>query len=139
VPCGSHTATGVPSGDVSLTLTSHSAANVSPVEPSGADPTIARLIAYSTPSNVNCDGIDVINIPRKDPAAAAYDHFEPAADLIACLDTSVILNDVLRAACAGGQGFAARQREDAPGGRQVGRSGRPSRLRSACERVTPGP
>ncbi len=92
LPCGSHTATGVP------------------------DPANDRLIVYSTPSNGNCDGIDVINIPLKNPAAAAYDHFEPAADLIACLDTGVILGDVLRAACAGGQGFAVWSLDPAEGG-----------------------
>jgi hypothetical protein len=82
LPCGSHTATGVP------------------------DPKNKRLIVYSTPSNGACDGIDVISIPLRNPSAAVYDHFEPAADLIACHDTGVILGKVLRAACAGGNGFA---------------------------------
>ena len=44
--------------------------------------------------------------PATRPAAAKYVGFEPAADLIACHDTGVILGDVLRAACAGGEGFA---------------------------------
>ena len=82
LPCGSHTATGVP------------------------DPANDRLIVYSTPSNGACDGIDIIEIPLGDPSAASYHHFEPSADLIACHDTGVILGDVLKAACAGGQGFA---------------------------------
>ena len=92
LPCGSHTATGVP------------------------DPKNDRLIVYSTPSNGNCDGIDVISIPLNDPAAAVYDHFEPSADLIACHDTGVILGKVLRAACAGGQGFAVWSMDPADGG-----------------------
>ncbi len=82
LPCGSHTATGVP------------------------DPANDRLIVYSTPSNGNCDGIDVIEIPFGDLSAASYHHFEPAADLIACHDTGVILGKILKAACSGGQGFA---------------------------------
>ena len=80
--CGSHTATGVP------------------------DPSNGRLIVYSTPSSGQCDGIDVISIPLDDPDSATYVGFEPAADLIACHDTGVILGKVLRAACAGGNGFA---------------------------------
>jgi hypothetical protein len=80
--CGSHTATGVP------------------------DPRNGRLIVYSTPSSGQCDGIDVISIPLDDPDSAEYVGFEPAADLIACHDTGVILGKVLRAACAGGNGFA---------------------------------
>jgi hypothetical protein len=95
LPCGSHTATGVP------------------------DPANDRLIVYSTPSNGNCDGIDVITVPLSDPSAAAYDHFEPSADLIACHDTGVILGDVLRAACAGGQGFAVWSLDPADGGSLV--------------------
>jgi LVIVD repeat len=82
LPCGSHTASGVP------------------------DPANDRLIIYSTPSNGNCDGIDIIEIPTGDPSAASYHHFDAAADLIACHDTGVILGEVLKAACAGGQGFA---------------------------------
>jgi hypothetical protein len=82
LPCGSHTATGVP------------------------DPANDRLIVYSTPSSGACNGIDVIEIPVGDPSAASYHHFEPSASGIACHDTGVILGDVLKAACAGGQGFA---------------------------------
>ena len=93
LPCGSHTATGVP------------------------DPKNKRLIVYSTPSNGNCDGIDVISIPLQNPGAARYDHFEPSADLIACHDTGVILGDVLRAACSGGQGFAVWSLAEPPAAR----------------------
>ena len=42
LPCGSHTATGVP------------------------DPRNGRLVVYSTPSDGNCSGIDIISIPRRD-------------------------------------------------------------------------
>ena len=42
--------------------------------------------------------------------------FEPSADLIACHDTGVILGDVLKAACAGGQGFAVWSMASADGG-----------------------
>jgi len=92
LPCGSHTATGVP------------------------DPKNKRLIVYSTPSSGACDGIDVIEIPLRNPSAASYHHFEAAADLIACHDTGVILGKVLRAACAGGQGFAVWSMDRKDGG-----------------------
>ncbi len=80
--CGSHTATAVP------------------------DKAGKRLIVYSTPSSGACPGVDVISIPYQDPAAAEYVRFEAAAPTIACHDTGVILGDVMRASCAGGQGFA---------------------------------
>ena len=92
LPCGSHTATGVP------------------------DPANDRLIVYSTPSSGACNGIDVIEIPVGDPSAASYHHFEAAASGIACHDTGVILGDVLKAACAGGQGFAVWSMAAADGG-----------------------
>ena len=92
LPCGSHTASGVP------------------------DPANDRLIIYSTPSNGQCDGIDVIEIPFGDLSAASYHHFDAAADLIACHDTGVILGKVLKAACAGGQGFAVWSMDPADGG-----------------------
>ena len=82
LPCGSHTATGVPDPQ-------HRA---------------AHRLQHAVVGH--CDGIDVISIPLRDPGSAPYVGFEPAADLIACHDTGVILGDVLRAACAGGQGFA---------------------------------
>ena len=95
LPCGSHTATGVP------------------------DPENDRLIVYSTPSNGNCDGIDVVVIPLDDPSEAWYDHFDAAADRIACHDTGVILGDILRAACAGGEGFAVWSLDPAEGGSKL--------------------
>ena len=92
LPCGSHTASGVP------------------------DPANDRLIIYSTPSNGNCDGIDIIEIPFGDLSAASYHHLDAGADLIACHDTGVILGNVLKAACAGGQGFAVWSMDPADGG-----------------------
>ena len=53
LPCGSHTATGVP------------------------DPKNGRLIVYSTPSNGNCDGIDIISIPLGNPSAAVLRPLRP--------------------------------------------------------------
>lgn len=95
LPCGSHTATGVP------------------------DPENDRLIIYSSPSSGICDGIDIVVIPLDDPSQAFYDHFDPSADLIPCADTGVILGDVLRAACAGGQGFAVWSLDPAEGGSKL--------------------
>jgi hypothetical protein len=93
--CGSHTATGVP------------------------DPENGRLIVYSTPSSGACDGIDVIEIPLDDPSEARFDHFDASADQIACHHTGVILGDVLRAACAGGEGFAVWSLDPAEGGSKI--------------------
>lgn len=73
--CGSHTATGIPDGD--------------------------RLLIYSSGSG--CDGIDIIEVPLADPAAAAYIRTEPAGRN--CHDTSVILGDAMLAVCSGGDGF----------------------------------
>ena len=95
LPCGSHTASGVP------------------------DPENDRLIIYSTPSSGQCDGIDVIEIPLSDPSQASLHHFEPSADTIACHDTGIILGDVLRAACAGGEGFAVWSLDPAEGGSKI--------------------
>ena len=80
------------------------------------DPANDRLIIYSTPSNGACDGIDIIEIPFGNLSAASYHHFDAAADLIACHDTGIILGDVLKAACAGGQGFAVWSMDSADGG-----------------------
>ncbi|HEX5856493.1 MAG TPA: hypothetical protein VFY91_00150 [Microbacterium sp.] len=86
--CGSHTATGVP------------------------DLSSGRLLVYSTPSSGNCDGIDIVEVPLGAPAQAKFLRFEPAgpnvagADGFACHDTGVILGSAMKAACAGGVGFA---------------------------------
>jgi hypothetical protein len=57
-PCGSHTATGVP------------------------DLANNRLLVYSNPSSdaSACRGIDIIQVPLGNPAAASYLRFEPSGD-----------------------------------------------------------
>jgi hypothetical protein len=57
-PCGSHTATGVP------------------------DLANNRLLVYNSSSSaaVGCRGIDIIEVPLDDPAAAWYLRFEPSGD-----------------------------------------------------------
>jgi LVIVD repeat-containing protein len=92
LPCGSHTASGVP------------------------DPANDRLIIYSTPSSSSCNGIDIVEVPLDDPSAASYHHFDASGPFIACHDTGVILGKVLKAACAGGQGFAVWSMDPADGG-----------------------
>jgi hypothetical protein len=77
--CGSHTATGVP------------------------DPANDRLLIYNSPSSGACPGIDIVEVPLHDPASSSYVRFEAAGR--SCHDTGVILGDVMRAACAGGNGF----------------------------------
>jgi hypothetical protein len=77
--CGSHTATAVP------------------------DPANDRLLVYNSSSSAACPGIDVIEVPLSDPAAASYLAFVPTGRQ--CHDTSVILGDAMLAACAGGDGF----------------------------------
>jgi hypothetical protein len=78
--CGSHTATGVP------------------------DPANDRLLIYNSSSGAACPGIDIIEVPLDDPAAAAYLRFEDAGGRD-CHDTGVILGDAMMAACAGDDGF----------------------------------
>lgn len=98
--CGSHTATGVP------------------------DPANNRLWIYNTPSYSagNCPagppaaGIQVVEIPLNAPQNAAARQFEDAAPTIRCHDTGVILGDILRAACAGGDGIAVWTMDPAEGG-----------------------
>lgn len=75
--CGSHTATGVPDLDNN------------------------RLLVYNSGSQ--CDGIDIVEVPVSNPAAAAYLRTEPADRN--CHDTGVILGDAMLAACAGGDGL----------------------------------
>jgi len=88
LPCGSHTASGFPDVDN------------------------GRFILYSTPSSGSCDGIDVIEIPLDAPGKPVYHGLTLAgenaedANGIACHDTGIILGSAMKAACAGGQGFA---------------------------------
>ena len=75
--CGSHTATGVP------------------------DLANDRLLIYNNGSG--CDGIDIVEVPLGNPAAAAYIRTESAGR--DCHDTGVILSDSMMAACAGDDGY----------------------------------
>ena len=88
--CGSHTASGFP------------------------DLRNRRFIVYNTPSYSpgNCPagpaafGIEVLEIPLDNPAASRSVRWEDVGNNIACHDTGIILGKVLKAACAGGSGFA---------------------------------
>ena len=63
-------------------------------------------------------GIQVVEIPLNAPQNAQARQFEEttAANNIRCHDTGVILGDVLRAACAGGDGIAVWTMDPAEGG-----------------------
>lgn len=89
-PCGAHTATGVP------------------------DEKGERLLVYGSPSDEQCPGIDVVEVPLDDAEDAAYLRFEPAGR--PCHDTGVILGDAMLAACAGGDGYTMFRLSD-PGSR----------------------
>ncbi len=78
--CGSHTATAVP------------------------DLANNRLLIYNSSSSSSCPGLDIIEVPLDDPAAAAYVRFEDAGGRD-CHDTGVVLGDAMMAACAGDEGF----------------------------------
>lgn len=86
--CGSHTATAVP------------------------DPDNNRLLVYnssSAHSNTNpnppatCDWFDIVEVPLDAPENSRFLRAEPS--MHTCHDIGVILGDVMRAACAGGEGF----------------------------------
>jgi LVIVD repeat len=95
LPCGSHTASGVP------------------------DLRNRRLLVYSTPSSGTCEGIDIVDVPLSRPESSELIGFEqadpkrpngtgtPATNpSFACHDTGVILGHAMKAACAGGAGLA---------------------------------
>jgi LVIVD repeat len=87
-PCGSHTATLVPDKKNRRVLvynssSAHSATNPNPP--------------------ATCDFIDIIEVPLKDPGDASYLRAEPSEHT--CHDIGVILGKVMKAACAGGEGF----------------------------------
>jgi hypothetical protein len=90
LPCGSHTATGVP------------------------DVANGRLLIYNNGSNANCQGIEIVEVPLDNPANASLLRSEPAGRQ--CHDTGVILGDAMRAACAGGDGFTVWSLGGAAGG-----------------------
>lgn len=62
-----------------------------------------RLLVYSV-SGVSCSQIDIIGIPLDAPQDAALLRVEPAER--ECGELAVILGEVKRLACAGGNGFA---------------------------------
>jgi hypothetical protein len=88
LPCGSHTATGVP------------------------DPANNRLLVYNSssahsPTNPNppatCDWFEIVEVPLDNPAGARLIRMEPSDHT--CHDIGVILGNEMLAACAGGTGF----------------------------------
>jgi hypothetical protein len=92
LPCGSHTATGVP------------------------DLANDRLLIYNGNSGAACPWIDIVEIPLDDPAGAAFIRNEPS--MHTCHDIGVILGSANKAACAGGTGVRVFDigANDTPGG-----------------------
>ncbi|HEX6232228.1 MAG TPA: hypothetical protein VFZ63_03795 [Jiangellaceae bacterium] len=90
LPCGAHTATAVP------------------------DPENNRLLVYGNSSSADCEWIDIVEIPLDDPESAEVIGVAEAGRW--CHDTGVILGDVLRAACAGADGFTVFSLDPADGG-----------------------
>jgi LVIVD repeat len=78
LPCGSHTATGIP------------------------DQRNNRLLIYNGNSGLACPWIDIVEIPLKNPEDAALIRNEPSDHT--CHDIGVILGSAMKAACAGGEG-----------------------------------
>jgi len=76
LPCGSHTATGVP------------------------DLENNRLVVYNQTSGGPCPFITIFEVPLDDPGSASIIREEPLTDAGACHDSSVILGDVMKLACA---------------------------------------
>ena len=90
LPCGSHTATGVPDLDND------------------------RLIVYGSSSQAACPWIDIVEIPLDDPADP---EILGAADAGRwCHDTGVILGEAMLAGCAGADGFTVFSLDPADGG-----------------------
>ena len=73
-----------------------------------------RLLVYNSASSANNPGIDIVEVPLGNPAAAALLRFEPSGR--SCHDTAVFLGNVLRAACAGGNGLTVWSMDPADGG-----------------------
>ncbi|MGH3022522.1 MAG: LVIVD repeat-containing protein [Gaiellaceae bacterium] len=78
LPCGSHTASGIP------------------------DPKNGRLLIYNGNSGVACPWIDIVEVPLDDPGSASLIRNEPSDHT--CHDIGIILGKAMRAACAGGEG-----------------------------------
>jgi hypothetical protein len=79
LPCGTHTNTLVP------------------------DRRNDRVLVYSSNSNAPCPWIDIVEVPLDDPGSARFLRQEPSDHT--CHDIAVILGDVMKAACAGGEGM----------------------------------
>ena len=79
LPCGSHTATGVP------------------------DPANNRLLVYNNGSSSTCPWFEIVSVPFATPAAASLVGLAPTGR--SCHDTAVILGSANLAACAGGNGL----------------------------------
>jgi uncharacterized repeat protein (TIGR01451 family) len=92
LPCGSHTTSGVP------------------------DLANNRLLIYNSGSSGTCPQIEIVQIPLGNPAAAGLVRIEPNGRSGSCHDTSIILGDAMRAACAGGSGFTVWSLDPADGG-----------------------
>jgi hypothetical protein len=110
-PCGSHTETLVPDlkNNRLLVYNNPSSGNVFGGDPGG-------------PSPVSCAGMDIIEVPLADPAAASYLKFVPAGDPAEpmedhhpCHDSAVILGNALKLACAGVPGAAVFSLDPADG------------------------
>jgi hypothetical protein len=78
LPCGTHTATGVP------------------------DRMNQRLLIYSSNSNTPCPWLDIVEVPFDSPEDASFIRQEPTDHT--CHDFGVILGDAMKGACAGGEG-----------------------------------
>jgi LVIVD repeat len=78
LPCGSHTATGVP------------------------DKRNQRLLIYNGNSGLACPWIDIVEIPLRSPEDAQWLRNEPSDHT--CHDIGVILGKAMKAGCAGGPG-----------------------------------
>jgi hypothetical protein len=61
-----------------------------------------RLLVYSSSSEENCPGIDIIEVPLANPAEASY--VRAVSGKMMCHDIGVILGDAMKAACAGHHG-----------------------------------
>jgi LVIVD repeat len=86
--CGSHTATAVPDRRNDRLLVYSSSAQHSPTNPNPP---------------ATCDWFDIVEVPLDDPGSARFLRAEPS--MHSCHDIGVILGNVLRAGCAGGDGF----------------------------------
>jgi uncharacterized repeat protein (TIGR01451 family) len=92
LPCGSHTTSGVP------------------------DLANNRLLIYNSGSSGTCPQIEIVQVPLANPAGAALVRIEPNGRSGSCHDTSIILGNAMRAACAGGTGFTVWSLDPADGG-----------------------